>query len=120
MPTLLAREWVSSVVGVSFAPGYPKNLYVLDTKVERADRRGAVVVARLVREPDNPYDPNAIAVHVPALRPRSLVGHIPAALAERLAPLLDAGEHWEAEVERVLVSEQAPERPGLEIRARKR
>lgn len=48
---------------------------------------GAVV--RLVREPDNPHDPNAIAVY--AERARNKAGYVPASQAKRLAPLLDAG-----------------------------
>ncbi len=41
----------------------------------------------LVREPDNQYDKNAIAVHFDGKK----VGHIPAPQAKILAPRLDAG-----------------------------
>ena len=41
----------------------------------------------LVREPDNKYDKNAIAVYLDDTK----VGHIPAPQAKFLAPLLDAG-----------------------------
>ena len=41
----------------------------------------------LVREPDNKYDKNAIAVYLDDTK----VGHIPAPQAKILAPMLDAG-----------------------------
>ncbi len=44
---------------------------------------------RLVREPDNPHDPNAIAIY--ADTGRNKAGYVPAARAKRLAKLLDAG-----------------------------
>lgn len=48
---------------------------------------GAAV--RLVREPDNVHDSNAIAVY--AEKGRRLAGYVPKGQARRLAPLLDAG-----------------------------
>lgn len=44
---------------------------------------------RLVREPENPHDPNAIAVY--AERGRNKAGHVPKGYAKRLAPMLDDG-----------------------------
>ena len=49
----------------------------------------------LVREPENKYDKNAIAVHLGRLDGEALVahhkiGHIPANLAKELAPIMDA------------------------------
>jgi hypothetical protein len=44
---------------------------------------------RLVREPDNVYDPNAIAVY--AENSTRVAGYVPKGQARRLAPLLDAG-----------------------------
>lgn len=43
---------------------------------------------RLIREPDNPHDPNAIAIYAETGRNRA--GYVPAARAKRLAKLLDA------------------------------
>ena len=40
-----------------------------------------------IREPDNPHDPNAIALWTPT----DQVGHVPAVLAAELAPMVDAG-----------------------------
>ena len=45
----------------------------------------------LCRDPDNPHDPNAIAVHA-----GEQVGWVPRELAAELAPKLDAGEPWSA------------------------
>jgi HIRAN domain len=49
----------------------------------------------LRRDPDNPHDPNAIAVHEPG---GEQVGWVPRELAEQLAPDLDAGRAWSAVV----------------------
>ena len=48
----------------------------------------------LVREPDNPYDPNAIKV---ALFGHFKFGYIPRHIARELAPLMDSGRHFAAE-----------------------
>jgi HIRAN domain len=48
----------------------------------------------LRRDPDNPHDPNAIAVH-PAGGGEQ-VGWVPRELAAELAPELDAGRTWSA------------------------
>jgi hypothetical protein len=48
----------------------------------------------LVREPDNPHDANAIAVHAGGAH----VGFVPRELAAEIAPALDAGERWSAVV----------------------
>jgi HIRAN domain-containing protein len=58
---------------------------------------------RLLREPSNAYDANAVAVcinePVLGLIPRwSKVGHLKAPLAARLAPKIDAGLKLEARV----------------------
>lgn len=59
---------------------------------ESAARRGDFTPGapvRLVRKPDNPHDPNAIAVY--AAGARDLAGYVPRGYAKRLAKLLDAG-----------------------------
>jgi HIRAN domain len=48
----------------------------------------------LMREPDNPHDPNAIAVHAGG----QAIGFVPRELAEAIAPELDAGRAWSAVV----------------------
>ena len=48
----------------------------------------------LIREPDNPYDQNAIKV---ALFGHFELGYIPRPIAKDLAPLMDSGRHLVAE-----------------------
>ena len=48
----------------------------------------------LIREPDNPHDPNAIAVSLGGVWH---MGYIPNDLAEELAPMMDAGREFDAE-----------------------
>jgi hypothetical protein len=55
----------------------------------------------LRRDPDNPHDPSAIAVHVPG---GLQVGWVPRELAAEIAPELDAGRQWSA----VALREQRP------------
>jgi hypothetical protein len=52
----------------------------------------------LVREPENPYDANAIAVHLGGRR----LGYVPRCANAELARLLDEGGRVVAEVERTL------------------
>ena len=48
----------------------------------------------LIREPDNPHDPNAISV---SLGGAFRMGYIPSRLAKDLAPQMDAGKDFDAE-----------------------
>jgi hypothetical protein len=61
--------------------------------VKSADLRPGKPV-RLVREPDNEHDPNAIAIY--AANVRSRIGFVNKQRAARLAKSLDAGEHFTA------------------------
>lgn len=74
------------------------------------------VPALLIRNPDNEADPNAVQVHVPMLGRRSMIGHAPAEVAARLAPSMDAGRVYHAEVLQVLVKDEYAERPGAKIK----
>jgi single-stranded-DNA-specific exonuclease len=73
---------------------------------------------RLVRQPDNEYDPNALAVMTPA---GDQVGFLNRRLAAVLAPAIDAGAQWEVSVTDVTGTDEAGsrgvnvllERPGL-------
>jgi hypothetical protein len=55
---------------------------------------------RLIPEPDNPYDPNAIAVHVAADGQIYHCGYIPRELAKDIAPLLE-GESIDCNIEAI-------------------
>ena len=69
----------------------------------------------LCREPDNPFDKNAIAVKAWG---KHELGYVPKYLAETLAPLLDAGKvSRKATFVRKNVSTKAPDLPvGLTIK----
>ncbi|HXG72126.1 MAG TPA: HIRAN domain-containing protein [Gemmatimonadaceae bacterium] len=99
-------------VGVTFGENYPDDLHALSDIY--ALPGSEKVAAVLLREPENPYDPNAIAVHVPALGNR--IGHIPRDLAVRLAPEMDDGRHWLAQVEEILVTPGQEHQPGCLLR----
>lgn len=59
-----------------------------ESALKRGDFRPGAEV-RLVREPDNPHDPNAIAVY--ASGARDVSGYVPRGYAKRLANLIDGG-----------------------------
>lgn len=81
------KSYATKVVGVKYVPGYP------DTILKMVHQ-----VAYLKRNPANPYDTNAIEVHVEPYP--GMIGHLPAPDAAWLAPALDAGKQWYiAEVE---------------------
>jgi hypothetical protein len=92
-PELAAREW--RVAGVAGAAAH------------HADALAAEAVApgrplELRRDPGNPHDPNAIAVH--AADDGDQVGWVPRELAAELAPDIDSGRVWSA----VVLREQRP------------
>lgn len=53
--------------------------------------------ARIVPEPENPYDPNALAVHVAHEGKVSHVGYIPRDMAAQIAPVID-GESFDCTI----------------------
>lgn len=81
--------------GLTFAPGYPANLQAIHDLEPTPGSEGVACV--LEREPHNPYDANAIAVHCPATG--GMVGHIPKNIARTLARRLDAGERATVSIE---------------------
>ena len=111
----LPSQLQCKVVGVTFCAGYPENVYALEETFARRVIHGeeSEIRATLVREPANEHDPNAILVHVAGA---GMVGHIPAAVAVRLAESLDRHESWSAAVERIAIVEGAPEHPGIQLR----
>lgn len=96
------------VVGVSFIEDYPTNLHRL--AIVHTHRREDIDVA-LVRNPDNPYDSNAIEVRYMGY----LTGHLPKDVAAKVAPLLDSGEKITATVFQVRISPDNPNNPGLDV-----
>jgi hypothetical protein len=116
----LGSPFTTKVVGVSFIPAYPDNLWALDRAQAEAERKGEPLRAVLVRNPDNEHDPNAIQVHVPALGHEwGFVGHLTAPIAMRMAPEIDDGGEWEAAIVSVLIDERFLDRPGISIECRR-
>lgn len=118
MPT----KFTVKVVGVTFVPGYPLNLHALASVASSTSGTALTepLTAILRRNPDNPYDANAIEVHVPALGDHAMIGHLPAKnVAARLAPLLDAGETWRASITSVLIDPAHEDRPGISVEVTK-
>lgn len=108
-------------VGMSFVDSYPDNIYrlneiatvrYLDPYV-KDDVEPIPVV--LIRNPDNEKDSNAIEIHVPALGDPGMIGHVPAAIARRLAPCLDDDEAWVAQINKVAIHPDHPENPGIHL-----
>jgi hypothetical protein len=109
----------AKVVGVSFVPGYPQNLIELSAVSDSARLQGEPLTAVLRRNPKNEYDANAIEVHVPALGDNGFIGHVVRPIAARLAPDMDAGGRWHAEVGDVLIDPDHMDRPGITINCKR-
>lgn len=114
----VVSPFLVKVRGVSFRPAYPDNLYGLDTAWQQSVLdNDEPLAAILVREPDNQHDPNAVAVHVPALGDEwGHIGYIMREVAVRLAPELDEGVEWAAEVVEVKIHPDHLSNPGIAIR----
>ena len=103
-------------VGISFVDSYPDNLYALDEAWTQAEHREESMPVVLVRNPDNEYDANAIEVHVPSLGDEwGMIGHLTRPIAARMAPEMDAGGQFQAEVVSVLIDPDHLDRPGISI-----
>lgn len=102
----IAKRFSVKVVGLTFHDGYPDSLHALRERFAKGAGE-----ASLIREPDNQYDANAVAV----LAAGDIIGHVPAYLAEKLAPELDAGHTFRVVTAEVLVNPDHPDRPGFLI-----
>jgi len=119
----LSSSFKTKVVGVTYVPGYPGNLFTLnDIAASRylgefsdSTHEPEPIPALLIRNPANEFDANAIEVHVPSMGDQAMIGHVPAALAARLAPLLDDGEKWGAFIYNVDIDPNHPRNPGLSL-----
>lgn len=106
------------VVGVSFADAYPDNVRAVEQLVALRVLRDGVaepLPAVLIRDAGNAHDPNAVQVHVPSLGDVGMIGHLPRAVAARVAPELDAGRRWMVGVFGVSVHPEHPDRPGIHV-----
>ena len=119
MTRRMPSPFTAKVVGVSFLNAYPGNIHRLKDLMENrpvtsGEENPAAV---LVRNPDNEYDSNAIEVHVPALGDvDGFIGHIMRPVAARLAPELDDGNRWSAEITECVIHPDHPDRPGIVVR----
>jgi len=52
-----------------------------------------ILTYAVIREPDNPYDPNAIKI---SLFDLWVMGYLPKHIAKELAPMMDAGKDFRA------------------------
>ena len=111
----MVKQFSAKVVGVTFVPAYPDNLLDLELADSRARLDGEHLAVVLIRNPDNEYDSNAIEVHVPALGEHGMIGHLTRPIAARMAPEMDKGILWSAEVESVLIDPDHLDRPGISI-----
>lgn len=99
---------ISPVVGVTFVDDYPTNLHRL--AILHTHRREDIEL-HLVRNPNNPYDSNAVEVRYMVY----MLGHLPKEVAARIAPLLDAGNEITATVFQVRISPENLNNPGLDV-----
>lgn len=124
------KDFRAKVVGMTFVKGYPDNVYKLrntstgpvddDDDFGDFDDDGYLDIPLVMRRnPQNEFDANAIEVHAPQLGRDSMLGHIPANIAARLAPHLDANEEWNILLERVAVVPGKESNPGLHIHIQK-
>ena len=86
--TILVEHLDFLVAGTNYHPGH-KNV----VSGERV---------YFVREPDNKYDSNAIRI---LTVDKVMIGHVPAFLAEKVAPLLDRGYSDESYIKRILYND---------------
>jgi len=110
----LPRRFTTPVVGIVFVAEYPGNLQALEAlaavRLWRDDP--TPIACTLIRERQNPVDPNAVLVMAEGI----VVGHLTRAIACRLAPELDDGVQWWGQVVEVRVSPLNPDQPGIDVR----
>lgn len=95
------------VVGVTFTPNYPGCILALDNLLRDLNN----IPLRLVRNPHNKFDSNAVEVRYG----NEMLGHLSKDVAARIAPKLDNGDSHYVRVEKVLINPEKPDLPGLDI-----
>ena len=110
---MLASPFEVHVAGVSFRDDYPNCVFKISSLMIEKD---TPVLARLVREQENPFDNNAIKVVVGGEH----IGYIPTAIAGKLAYEIDCGTEWAAIVDRIVMSPIDQNRPGLRLKVIKK
>jgi len=111
---MLASPFEVGVVGVTFrGSAYPQNIFEIASHIGVAERP---LKADLVREPDNPVDSKALKVSYRGTH----IGYLPKAIASSLSDEIDAGTTWFAIIDRIIVSPENPEQPGIRLRVFRR
>ena len=105
---MLASPIETPVAGISFRDDYPRNIWKISGSMIATEP----LMADLVREPDNPNDRHAIKVVVDDEH----VGYIPAIIAGSLSKEIDNGTRWVAVVDKIVVSPENTDQPGLRLR----
>lgn len=103
------RSFVFRLTGTTFAEGYPATISRLVDML--AD---GPVPARLHRVAGNEYDPNAVAVICVAAGGR--IGWVPRNIAARIAPNIDEGHAYDAEILEHVEHPDHPHNPGINVR----
>lgn len=113
----LPASFKTTVVGVSFVPSYPMNLYKLEELYASVLFNGdEPIQCVLIRNPNNEHDPFAIEVHVPALgKDNGMIGHLTRPIAARLSKELDSGIRWQGRVWSLRIHPEHSDRPGIEV-----
>jgi HIRAN domain len=107
-----------ALVGMSFLPDYPACTRRVERKLSEAwweNQEDVPLPGFLRRNPHNEHDPNAVEAHVRHMVP-SMLGHLPRAVAARLAPEIDNGIEWSCEIAKVRVDLDNPDNPGVDVR----
>jgi hypothetical protein len=102
----MPKNFEIPVVGVTFQPSYPLS-------IKRLSENDPV---NIVRDRTNEADPNAIRVED---TDGVVLGFIPSAIAQRLAPELDSGVVFAATI-RPLVNQEYTNRPGAMLHVTKK
>lgn len=89
---MIGKPFDTRVAGVT----YDGRQRILVNLLKRQEEYGPLPV-ELVREPSNPYDPNAVMVFLDSVQ----VGYIPAGIASDMAPLMDDGYGYRVKAGRV-------------------
>lgn len=110
---MLASPFEVPVAGVSFRDDYPNCVFKISSLMIEKD---TPVLANLVREPDNPYDISAIKVIINGEH----IGYIPLQLSRMLASEIDEGTDWAAIVDRIVMSPENQNQPGLRLKVMKK
>jgi hypothetical protein len=104
-----------AVRGMTFHPDlYPRvvnDWYTTFILNDLKNRTTPMPPITLAREPDNAYDPDAVAV----LWDGQVLGHLPARLAWMLAPVMDAGEVWNVTAVRVWENPDHWDQPAVRL-----